>query len=66
MIDRLDTITDDQIRELRADVVTKPPHGFKRDGHIVDACDTALHSPVQSTRDLARARCAELLNLRER
>lgn len=62
-----ETITDGQIRELRASTITGCySHVFKPETQaIVDACDTALFSPAPSSAAAARARCAEILNARK-
>jgi hypothetical protein len=59
-----DTITDDQIRALRAGYLAE------RDINGVDACDVALgrHGAKRNPKRVARARarCAEILNRREK
>lgn len=53
-----DTITDEQIRELREDT--------RNTGEIVMNCDIALgvHTPWRPAKEAARARCAEIINAR--
>ena len=57
-----DSITDDQIRELRARLGSETYAGASNDAA---ACDVAIAAPVGSLRRVqARARCAEILNAR--
>lgn len=67
-----DTITDEQIRELRQRALYAKPFC---DSYVVDDCDSALGlAPTRYRRDAskpdaaairrARARCAEILNAR--
>ena len=57
-----DTITDDQIRELRARLGSETYAGASTDA---TDCDVAHAAPIGSLRRVqARARCAEILNAR--
>jgi len=60
-----DTITDEQIRELRADSIAGCySHVFKPETQaIVSLCERALDA--DGTEMLARARIAEIINARE-
>jgi hypothetical protein len=46
-----DTITDEQIRELR-----------RQEPHLIDTLMVAIHSNDRELRAAARAHCAEILN----
>lgn len=55
-----DTITDEQIQELHDDLTAT-------NGETYEVCITALRAPMGSLRRAqARARCAELINLKQR
>ncbi len=57
-----DTITDDQIRALRAQLGSETYAGSSNDAAD---CEVAIAAPVGSLRRVqARARCAEILNAR--
>jgi hypothetical protein len=67
-----DTITDEQIRELRAETRARLPrtkHESRSEAlGIIETCMLALNeAPLQTRADVhadARARCAEILNAR--
>jgi hypothetical protein len=60
-----DTITDEQIRELRRSVAATSADLDHDANHPVVICNVALAAPVGSLRRVqARARCAEILNAR--
>ena len=59
----IDTITDEQIRGLRDDLLKESSNQMTDD---TDACGMALRDPQSYSvlRDLGRARCVEIFNSR--